>query len=308
MSSRAPLSSTADKAVDPLDAALRRIAELEEQALTHRVTLDNLHLHKAELLAQNDELRQAQANLEAARLRHQALFDFSPVAHFLVSVNGMILKTNREAARLIGIDAQALYGFHMPNLTGDSQQRVAMLNFLEALRDGEPPSPLALGLFHRDGGQTRVQLHGSRSGGHNETSLLLTAVALYPRTGETAAVVENERLLGSTVFEQCAQPLLITDAALHVIRCNPAFLRFSGYAPREVLGHLLEAVIADELEEATAWLMWRSLQDQGHWEGIARLRKRNGERHELPVRVDAVAAQDERVTHYVCSLECLSPG
>lgn len=62
-----------------------------------------LRVHKIELEVQNEELRRAQAELDAARARYFDLYDLAPVGYCSLSEKGLILESNLTAANLLGM-------------------------------------------------------------------------------------------------------------------------------------------------------------------------------------------------------------
>ena len=74
-----------------------------------RKTLHELRVHQIELEMQNEELRTAQAEIEAGRARYFDLYDLAPVGYCTpVSEKGLILEANLTAATLLSVNRGAL--------------------------------------------------------------------------------------------------------------------------------------------------------------------------------------------------------
>jgi len=106
----------------PADAAaLRRRAEAQLRAIaspaaTPRTAADTqrlvheLQVHQVELELQNEELRQARADLEASLERVTALYDFAPVGYASLDRAGTIRQVNFAGAALLGVERLAALG------------------------------------------------------------------------------------------------------------------------------------------------------------------------------------------------------
>ncbi|MGO9578707.1 MAG: PAS domain S-box protein [Desulfobaccales bacterium] len=70
--------------------------------------LCELQTHQIELDLQNEELRRAQAETEAARTKYADLYDFAPSGYFTFDRQGVILEVNLTGARLLGAERCAL--------------------------------------------------------------------------------------------------------------------------------------------------------------------------------------------------------
>ena len=73
-----------------------------------RQVLHELHVHQLELEMQNEELRRAGLELDAARARYFDLYDVAPVGYVTISEPGIVLEANLTATNLLGVTRGAL--------------------------------------------------------------------------------------------------------------------------------------------------------------------------------------------------------
>lgn len=82
---------------------LKSLSPEEQKELFHE-----LHVHQIELELQNEELRQAQQELEVEKARYFDLYDLAPVSYFTVSKKDLIKQANLTAATLFGLPRRTL--------------------------------------------------------------------------------------------------------------------------------------------------------------------------------------------------------
>jgi len=89
-----------ERDADPSDRPLVDINEL----------IYELRVHQIELEMQNEELRQAQLDLQAALDKVTDLYDFAPVGYFSISDMGLVLEANLMGAAMLGMERDKLAG------------------------------------------------------------------------------------------------------------------------------------------------------------------------------------------------------
>jgi PAS domain S-box-containing protein len=101
----AALRQRSEEALQGQPVNLADLSAADIQALIH-----NLQVHQIELELQNEELRRAQLDLQAARDRYADLYNFAPVGYFTLDANGAIVEANLTGATLLNVARSALIG------------------------------------------------------------------------------------------------------------------------------------------------------------------------------------------------------
>jgi PAS domain S-box-containing protein len=89
------------------EARLARDAPPAPEA-SPRELLHELQVHQVELELQNEELRRAQLELEAARDQYRELYDFAPVGYLAIDAGGCLTGINLAGAAMLGRDRAEL--------------------------------------------------------------------------------------------------------------------------------------------------------------------------------------------------------
>ena len=100
--------------------------------------LHELSVHQIELEMQNEELRRAQVELDAAQERYFDLYDLAPVGYCTVSELGLILEANLTAAKLLGVARGALVMQPLSRFVFPEDQDIHYLHFKQLLETAGP--------------------------------------------------------------------------------------------------------------------------------------------------------------------------
>ena len=109
------------RAEEQLRAQLAQTPEPQSDADVRRL-LHELQIHQIELEVQNEELRQAQEELEASLERYTDLYDFAPVAYVSLDSAGLIFQANLAACSFLGIVRRQLIGQRFDQFILDSDR------------------------------------------------------------------------------------------------------------------------------------------------------------------------------------------
>jgi diguanylate cyclase (GGDEF)-like protein/PAS domain S-box-containing protein len=109
---------------------------------------------------------------------------------------------------------------------------------------------------------------------------------------------QQELTLLATVFET-GQATLITDAEMRIEKVNQAFTDITGYPSAEVVGRTPKLFKSGRHDEAFYERLWRSLKEDGHWQGEFWNRNRHGEIYPLWQSITAVHDDRGRLRNFV---------
>jgi PAS domain S-box-containing protein len=186
-------------------AALRKRAELIARrdskrapedilALPHEEScriLHELRVYQIELELQNEELRQAQAELDASRARYFDLYDLAPVGYCTLCENGLIQETNLTAAALLKIDRSSLVHQPIFRFIFLDDQDIFYQFRRRLLKTGEPQIG-ELRMIRVDGSPIWVRVNATVTPG--EDGALLTRLVMSDLTEHKRIEEEQERL------------------------------------------------------------------------------------------------------------------
>lgn len=110
------------------------------EALSPEATAQMMHelrVHQIELEMQNEELRRAQNELDAARARYFNLYDMAPVGYCSLSESGLIREANLCAANLLGRSREALVNQPILSLIEKEDRDIFYLHRIRLIASSE---------------------------------------------------------------------------------------------------------------------------------------------------------------------------
>ncbi|GEO42559.1 hypothetical protein SAE02_67070 [Skermanella aerolata] len=110
---------------------------------------------------------------------------------------------------------------------------------------------------------------------------------------------EEQLRLAAKVFDRAGEAISITDASGKIVTVNDAFCRITGYSHSEVIGQNTRILQSGKHGKEFYELMWRSLSEQGCWQGEIYNRRKNGEIYPEWLTVDSVRDDNNVVVNYV---------
>ncbi|MET0101910.1 MAG: EAL domain-containing protein [Sedimenticola sp.] len=110
---------------------------------------------------------------------------------------------------------------------------------------------------------------------------------------------EEEHRLAMAVYESTIEGVMITDAQVKIIAVNRAFTDITGYTEEEALGTSPGLLSSGHQDDTFYRSMWKSLDEQGRWQGEISNRRKSGEIYPEWLTISAVRNRKGEVINYV---------
>ena len=198
-------------------------------------TMHDLQVHQIELEMQNEELRKAQAEIEAARVRYFDLYDLAPVGYITLNDQGEILESNYAAAGLLGVSRRGLAKQPISKFIFSEDQDSYYLQCKKVLETGLPQvSELRMKGRDRKQFWARLEATIARSAsGSTEFRIILTNITERKRAEEA---LNDSVEFSSSLIRYMQDGFSVLDLKGVALDVNPAMCEMTGFSSDELVG------------------------------------------------------------------------
>jgi PAS domain S-box-containing protein len=221
--------------VDRSDMPLADIHEL----------IHELEVHQIELEMQNEDLRQAQLDLEAARNKYTDLYDFAPVGYFSISDKGLILDANLMGATMLGMERGKLTGRRFSQFIAKDNQDVFYLH-IQKLFETKTKHVCELKLTKEDRTEFYAQLesYAVKDKAGNYSSIRTSLSDITERRQADLALLATKQEIESIV-KTVPDIIYRLDPQGRLTFVSDSVKRY-GYQPQELLGTNVMKIVYPE--------------------------------------------------------------
>lgn len=211
-----------------------------------RNLIEELGIHHIELEMQNDELRQAQLELQEARDRYLDLYDLAPTGYMTVNQGGLIIESNLACAELLGVERSRLINSRFSAFVAPGFQDEYYL-YVKRVFQAACKQTCELGLKTKDGIPLYVQLQGlalqDPKGDSSQLRLAMTDIAERKEAEEALREAEKRY---RDLYENAPNAYFsVSPADGSILRCNSAALGLLGYDRETMMNMKIRDIYAD---------------------------------------------------------------
>ncbi len=179
-----------------------------------------LQVHQVELEMQSEELRRAQAALEASRDRYVDLYEFAPVGYLTLNADGFIVEINLAGATLLGELRGALIKRRFARFVGD-ESRDDWHRFFASAMSGEAEvgtdrQTIDLRLVRGDGRAIYAHLECLRKTSDDGAPVLRVTLADITRLKQTEDALRDSEERFRRLFEDTRQAIMLSEKGRYI--------------------------------------------------------------------------------------------
>ncbi|MDG4553435.1 MAG: EAL domain-containing protein [Candidatus Competibacter sp.] len=239
---------------------------------------------------------------DVERLRREQALILASASEGIVGMNleGKHTVVNAAAARMLGYEIEEMIGRHSHSLWHHSHADgspfpVEDCPIHACMRDGQTRHQMEEVFWRKDGGGLPVEYSSSPL---LENGAVRGVVVMFRDITERQQAKERQRL-ATSVFDNTAEGIVITDASGTVVEVNRAFTEILGYTREDAIGRIPKLWKSGHHEASFYRDLWRSLAETGQWRGEIWNRRKDGSVFPEWLAISAVTDGNGCLTHYV---------
>ncbi|MEE4146508.1 MAG: PAS domain S-box protein [Halieaceae bacterium] len=312
-SGKKKLRRQAESMVRASPADISSMTEEETQHLVYE-----LQVHQVELELQNEELREAQMELAAARDRFADLYDFAPMGYLTLDRAGRVVEANLTVATLLGIRRSELLGAVFSDFVAPDYQDTAYLHWQEVFSSARR-QVCELELQRGDNCPLTVRLESMQA--HNAAGsaplcwvglldigdLKGAREALHSLNEELEQRVQDQvgeiRVLANAIASLGEGVLITRDQrdwlGSRIEFVNAALCRMVGYTAQEMIGQSPAMLLCDDMDSTAIAELDSALATDKSFRGELLYQTKDGERRDMGLYITPLHEADRRYTRYV---------
>jgi diguanylate cyclase (GGDEF)-like protein/PAS domain S-box-containing protein len=222
--------------------------------------------------------------------QYKAILETTSDGFWMADTNGKLLEVNYSYSQMSGYSIDELENMNIKDLEAN-----------------ESPEETKKHIEHiiKYGNETFETVHIKKSGEKYpvEVSVSFSAINggiffVLIRDISERKKSEKELLLSAKVFSTMTDGVVITDTQQRILKVNNSFCKTTGYTEEELIGKNPNLLSSGWHSKEFYQQMWKSIHENGNWQGELVDRHKNGETYIAETSIVAIK-KDHDITHYI---------
>jgi PAS domain S-box-containing protein len=286
------IHTKSDGELFPVEVLLTAISNESNKKVIHCVWRDIAERKKAdEVLNESVELT-------------KAITQSAPNAIITINLEGFILSWNKTAEKIFGSTSFEMINKSIQKIIPiqEISKHKKRLNILNNIRKEKLfGKPIQLQGLRKDG--TKFPMELSLSSWNVGNKKCYTGI-IRDVTEREQREAENKKL--STVVEQSANTVLITDINGKIEYINPRFTEVSGYTAKEIIGNYPRILKSGKHPKEYYTQLWKTINSGKIWKGEFQNKAKNGELFWEQVTISPIRNDEGEIINFLSIREDIS--
>jgi two-component system, chemotaxis family, CheB/CheR fusion protein len=246
------------------------------------------------LLIDDTELHASEQIVRTSQQKLMAIMNSSPTLSSLKDTAGRYIFINHKFEAHFGVRAEDMLGKTDRQIFGNHMADEFRQRDLEVLRTNdavEVEETVVTPLGERTLQSIRFPLLGDDG--------VLYAVCTQSTDITDRKHAEDQLRLAARVFDHSGEGIVVTDAEGRIVTVNQAFKLVTGYSEHEAIGKTPSMLHSGRHGPEFFQSMWKSISDQGWWQGEVWNRRKNGEVYPEWLTINGVKDAEGNIVNYV---------
>jgi PAS domain S-box-containing protein len=238
----------AENVLKATNTQVKKMSLPEIQHLVHE-----LQVHQIELEMQNEELMQAQLDLQQARDRYADLYDFAPVGFLTLNSRGQILEANLPACQLLGVERKTLLRQKLEKFVLATDQKI-LRQHLHHVEQGHIKEISDVIRLKHNASSYFVRLESLYEvlALPNLEARFRMAILDLTEQEKTKALQKEQEVWVRAMLDSAMDAIITVDDHQKIILFNASAVQMFGCTTKEALGQSLDRFIPQRFRKAHA--------------------------------------------------------
>ncbi len=276
-------------------------SDLSNQDIDFFEVLHELDAYRIELELQNDELLQANYELEVVQkmlqeeiLSHSRYYEPSIEGYITVDNMWSVVKLNMTFCSLLAHNKNDILDYKISDFVYGQDQDIFYFYQNDINEQPQQKHSCELRFVTKLGDTAWVKLTYQPEINHQEKQIHMSVLDI-----STIKLVQDGLGIVATVLEENNDAIMVMNSDLKVIKINKSFSDVTGYSSEEIIGKHPRVMQSDKHEATFYKKIWTQLKAHGQWQGDVFNKYKNGDVYSQWLSITVIKNTEQENAFYI---------